>query len=127
VTTGVLKQGSLTFGAWGEPVRRALALAAVSGRALVLIDDSTAAGITNQGWSLSPADDVASLDVSPMTLHALALPVDRPVCPNRPAQADGVDPLLRSRSSPGLSVRRRSLRPARARATEKRSAGSSSQ
>ena len=44
VASGVLDRGSLTFGAWGEPVRRALAIAALSRADEILVDLTTAEG-----------------------------------------------------------------------------------
>jgi len=68
VGTGVLQRGSLTYGAWGEPVRRALAIGALSGTDEVLIDESTrlAAGV-----DLPLADDVVALDGQDMSLYVL--------------------------------------------------------
>ncbi|MDH3681118.1 MAG: hypothetical protein OEV40_14360 [Acidimicrobiia bacterium] len=40
----MLDRGSLTFGAWGEPVRRALAIAALSRADEILVDLTTAEG-----------------------------------------------------------------------------------
>lgn len=70
VATALLDGGSLTFGAWGLPVRQALALCAMSRSDQVLIDTSTA---TASGSSeLIPADDVVALDSASMELFSLA-------------------------------------------------------
>ena len=71
VATGLLDTGSLTFGAWGEPVRRALALASLSQVDEVLIDASTAEAGTGDRWPLAPAHDVVGLDDEPMDLFTL--------------------------------------------------------
>lgn len=71
VATGVLDSGSLTFGAWGEPVRRALAIAALSKVDEVLVDASTAAQREQRRWPLEPAHDVVDLDGEPMELFTL--------------------------------------------------------
>ncbi len=72
IATGVLDTGSLTFGAWGDPVRRALALAALSHVDTVLIDASTAQECASGRWPLDPAHDVVDLDGEPMELFTLA-------------------------------------------------------
>ena len=71
VATGVLDTGSLTFGAWGDPVRRALAIASLSQVDEVLIDATTADESTSERWQLEPAHDVVDLDGEPMELFAL--------------------------------------------------------
>lgn len=71
VATGVLERGNLTFGVWGEPVRRALAIAALSTSAGVLVDETTVAALDGR-VELSDADDVVALDGEPMTLSTLA-------------------------------------------------------
>lgn len=73
VATGVLDTGSLTFGAWGDPVRRALALASLSHVDVVLVDDSTARACAPGRWSLDPAHDVVDLDGIPMDLFTLGV------------------------------------------------------
>lgn len=72
VATGVLDSGSLTFGAWGLPVRQAMALAALSDRDEMLIDESTATLTDDQ--RVLPASDIVDLDGQPMSLFTL--PVD---------------------------------------------------
>ncbi len=74
VATGVFDTGSLTFGAWGDPVRRALALAALSQIDVVLIDASTVRACTPERWRLERAHDVVDLDDEPMELYTLGLP-----------------------------------------------------
>ncbi|NOX29423.1 MAG: HAMP domain-containing protein, partial [Actinobacteria bacterium] len=54
VATGVLERGSLTFGAWGEPVRRALAIGALSQDEEILVDASTA-GAAADSWIMESA------------------------------------------------------------------------
>ncbi len=71
VATGVLDTGSLTFGAWGDPVRRALALASLSAVDTVLIDATTAESCSRGRWQLEPAHDVVGLDGEPMELFTL--------------------------------------------------------
>ncbi len=71
VATGVLDSGALTFGAWGEPVRRALALASLAGADRVLIDASTVAALTAGRENVEPADRVLDLDGEQMELFTL--------------------------------------------------------
>jgi class 3 adenylate cyclase len=73
VATGVLDTGSLTFGAWGEPVRRALALASLSQVDGVLIDATTALACTSARKGLKRAHDVVDLDDEQMDLYTLAV------------------------------------------------------
>ena len=73
VATGVLDTGSLTFGAWGEPVRRALALASLSDVDGVLIDATTARACTGGSERLERAHDVIALDDERMDLYTLAV------------------------------------------------------
>ncbi|MDX2381483.1 MAG: HAMP domain-containing protein [Acidimicrobiia bacterium] len=73
VGVGVLQRGSVTFGAWGEPVRRALAIGALSQIGQVLVDASTFAESSPNRYDFEPADDVIALDGSPMGLHRLVL------------------------------------------------------
>jgi HAMP domain-containing protein len=70
VATGVLDRGALTFGAWGEPVRRALALASLAATDDVLVHGTTAAEC-EQAWPFSPATDVVALDGQTMDLLRL--------------------------------------------------------
>jgi len=67
VATGVLQQGSLTFTAWGEPVRQALAIGALSIGNQILVDESTATSIGDRS-RLETAEDVIALDGQPMVL-----------------------------------------------------------
>lgn len=71
VATGLLDQGSLTFGAWGEPVRQALAIAALSSADEVLVHATTIEATTGSDFDFEPATDVISLDGSPMQLQTL--------------------------------------------------------
>jgi class 3 adenylate cyclase len=73
VATGVLDRGSLTFGAWGEPVRRALAISALSATDEILVDSTTVEAAT-QGWTLRAADDIVDLADEPMSVSTL-LPI----------------------------------------------------
>jgi len=67
VATGVLERGRLTFTVWGEPVRRAQAIGALSTSNQILVDESTALALTDQG-RVGPASDIIALDGQPMTL-----------------------------------------------------------
>ena len=71
VATGVLESGSITFSAWGEPVRRALAIGALSTANEILVDESTAEALGDVG-TLRPAADVIALDGEPMSLFTVA-------------------------------------------------------
>ena len=71
VATGVLERGSLTFAAWGEPVRRAIAIGALAMSDEILVDASTAAMVTDDRWGLHGAADVVDLDGQPMDLFGL--------------------------------------------------------
>lgn len=72
VATGVFDTGSLTFGAWGEPVRRALALASLARVDAVLVDVSTQRAVVPDRWPLEEAHDAVGLDDEPMGLFALS-------------------------------------------------------
>jgi class 3 adenylate cyclase len=76
VATGVLERGSITFTAWGEPVRRALAIGALSSANEVLLDDSTAAALDDTSM-LEPATDVIALDGQRMNLFTTSQPALR--------------------------------------------------
>jgi HAMP domain-containing protein len=76
VATGVLARGSLTFAAWGEPVRRALAISALSLADEILVDLSTLDSSTGQ-WATESADDVVDLDNQPIEVRSL-IPVRAP-------------------------------------------------
>ncbi len=71
VATGVLERGSLAFAAWGEPVRRSLAIGAFASADEILVDRSTADAATEGRWDLRPAQDVMDLDGEPMDLSSL--------------------------------------------------------
>ncbi len=73
VATGVLESGSITFTVWGEPVRRALAIGALSTTNEILIDESTAEAL-GENAALQPAVDVIALDGEPMTLFTITSP-----------------------------------------------------
>jgi class 3 adenylate cyclase len=75
IGVGVLQRGSVTFGAWGEPVRRALAISALSQGGQILVDASTAAESSDDRFVLEAADEVVALDGQPMGLYRLADPV----------------------------------------------------
>mgnify|MGYP001812966723 CR=1 FL=1 len=72
VATGILSQGSLTFAAWGEPVRRSLAISALSRRDEILVDPSTLEAATGS-WQSAPADDVVDLDDQPIAVRSLTV------------------------------------------------------
>ena len=70
VATGVLSSGSLTFGAWGEPVRRALAIGAMSSAGQVLFDATTFNEL-DAPEQLAPVDGLIDLDGEPMVVYSL--------------------------------------------------------
>ena len=72
IATGVLTRGSLTFAAWGEPVRRALAISALSRSDEILVDASTVDAATG-AWDLADADDVVDLDGRAMAVRRLTV------------------------------------------------------
>ena len=72
VATGVLDGGSLTFGAWGEPVRRALAIGALATSGEILVDESAATLVSGAAGGLTPATDIVDLDGEPMVLFSLS-------------------------------------------------------
>jgi len=74
VATGVLGAGTLTFNAWGEPVRRAHALAALSQSAEILVDESTILALPDGDWGLAPTKDLIALDGERMPVAELVLP-----------------------------------------------------
>jgi class 3 adenylate cyclase len=61
----------MTFGAWGEPVRRALAIGALSQTGQVLVDTSTFSEAPPGRFDFVEADDVIALDGLPMGLYKL--------------------------------------------------------
>lgn len=73
VATGVFDTGSLTFGAWGDPVRRALALAALSEVDVLLVDATTAQACDSDRWSMREADDILDLDGEQMELYTVGV------------------------------------------------------
>ena len=62
VATGMLERGSLTFAAWGEPVRRALAIGALTTSEEVVVDATTADAATAARWELEPTSERHQLD-----------------------------------------------------------------
>jgi class 3 adenylate cyclase len=81
VATGVFDTGSLTFGAWGEPVRRALALSSLARVDRVLVDATAQRASAPGRWPLADAHDVVGLDGEPMELFTLSVddsPADVP-------------------------------------------------
>lgn len=81
VATGVLELGSLTFGAWGEPVRRALAISALSSPDEILVDATTVEAAT-RSWTFRPADDIVDLADEPMAVSTLVLDPEPIVTPS---------------------------------------------
>lgn len=73
IGVGVLERGSMTFGAWGEPVRRALAIAALAAADETLVDATTFVEVTEGRFALTHADELIGLDGEPMGLHRLAV------------------------------------------------------
>jgi len=71
VATGVLTGGNLTFGAWGEPIRRALAISALSTATEVLLDEPTRAELGNT-VEMTAVDGLVDLDGHPMAVYALS-------------------------------------------------------
>ena len=70
VATGILERGNLTFGAWGEPVRRALAIGALSQAEEILVDASTA-GAAADSWIMESASHIVDLNDESMRLFIL--------------------------------------------------------
>jgi class 3 adenylate cyclase len=81
VATGLLEQGSLTFNVWGEPVRRALAISALSQPHETLLDPSTCDAASASRWHVEPASDIIDLDGKGMNAMRLVSPVlgDSPI------------------------------------------------
>ena len=71
VATGVLDTGSLTFGAWGDPVRRALALASLSRVDAVLLDATTMQESAHAEWALQPTHEAVELGEESLELFTL--------------------------------------------------------
>ncbi len=74
IATGVLDGGSLTFGAWGEPVRRALAIGALATSGEILLDGSSAAKGPISAGVVESAPEIVDLDGEPMDLFSLSAP-----------------------------------------------------
>jgi class 3 adenylate cyclase len=70
VATGVLESGSITFMVWGEPVRRALAIGALSTANEILVDESVFEALDSKSL-LHPATDIIALDGQQMKLFAV--------------------------------------------------------
>ena len=70
VATGVLSHSSLTYGAWGEPVRRALAIGAFSVGTQALLDASTYAELPDDAVA-TPLEGLVDLDGQPMDVYLL--------------------------------------------------------
>jgi class 3 adenylate cyclase len=75
VATGVLQESNLSFGAWGEPVRQALAIGALAASDEILVDASAAEVVDNDRHHLTATDDVVDLLGVPMVLFT---PTARP-------------------------------------------------
>jgi class 3 adenylate cyclase len=71
VATGVLHSGAMTFSAWGEPVRRALAIVSLAGRDEVLVDESTRIE-AEAAFGFEAATEVIGIDGEPMGLARLS-------------------------------------------------------
>ncbi|MGI9614463.1 MAG: adenylate/guanylate cyclase domain-containing protein [Acidimicrobiales bacterium] len=78
VATGILETGTLMFAAWGEPVRRALAIGALAQADDILVDQTTVDELHDDGWELERAPDVISLDGEPLDVMRFS-PADLPV------------------------------------------------
>ena len=72
IATGVLNSGSLTFGAWGEPVRRALAIGALATSGEILLDESSATKVPDGAGVVESAPEIVDLDGEPMDLFSLS-------------------------------------------------------
>ncbi len=70
VGSGVLHEGSLSFGAWGVPIRRALAIDALASAHEILVDASTEAALVKD-WPLEENSEVLGLDGDPMPVTSL--------------------------------------------------------
>jgi class 3 adenylate cyclase len=66
VASGVLSTGSLTFAAWGEPVRRALAIVALARADEILVDETTISEVRPDEFEFEPARNVISLGGEPL-------------------------------------------------------------
>lgn len=70
VIAGVLSVEQLTYGVFGDPPRRALALNATAGPGEILVDNDTAA-LLGDGWSLVPVKGLLDLQGEPVTAQLL--------------------------------------------------------
>lgn len=77
VATGVLQESNLSFGAWGEPVRQALAIGALAASDEILVDASAADAVDNDRHHLTATDDVVDLLGVPMVLFTPGARPDR--------------------------------------------------
>ena len=71
VATGVLHSGAVTFSAWGDPVRRALAIVSLARPGEILVDESTRAEAGTAEFEFEAAE-VIGIDGQPMGLARLA-------------------------------------------------------
>lgn len=69
VATGVLEHGALTYTAWGEPVRSALAIGALARSQEVLVDESTYERLRGDRSGVERSDEIVALDGRPMALY----------------------------------------------------------
>jgi len=83
VISGLLNVDQLTYGVFGDPPRRALALNAVAGPGQILVDEDTAADLGPE-WDLQPARGLIDLRGDPISAVVLErgsisseLPADR--------------------------------------------------
>ena len=72
VATGVLHSGAMTFSAWGDPVRRALAIVSLARPGEILVDESTRVEAGTSGFEFEAAAEVIGIDGQPMGLVRLA-------------------------------------------------------
>ncbi|MEM9713247.1 MAG: HAMP domain-containing protein [Actinomycetota bacterium] len=70
IATGILGTGRLSFGIWGEPPRRAMALDAVAAPGQVLLDDEATAAL-DRGGRTEPVVDLVDLGGDSITASEL--------------------------------------------------------
>ncbi|MEO1061432.1 MAG: HAMP domain-containing protein [Actinomycetota bacterium] len=70
LATGLVGSTQLSFGLWGEPPRRALALDAVASPGQVLLDPSVVEAL-GDGWSIEPIGDLVDLGGAPISAAEL--------------------------------------------------------
>jgi class 3 adenylate cyclase len=95
VATGVLEAGALTFAAWGNPVRRALAIGALARPDEIMVDYTTVAELSSDEFDLEPATNVISLDGQPMDVKRFR--------PREPSASSGVEPPTSNQDEPDPS------------------------